>query len=156
MWKCAHFLKAPTDEKVGSTKQNGHILWTRLGKTFSGVIFEFHFHIFLTMMRSQNLTLNVNEIFFLCDRNFYENGGSPATSRKQWVFGLEGDVEGEGKQRGVDRPWTVDGHLWTYTSESSLSKVFKYHVTKQYPKALLQMSCFVPPTVPNPKIFNLL
>lgn len=40
----------------------------------------------------------------------------PVTSRKQRVFGLERDVEGKGKQCGVDRPRTVDRHLCTHTS----------------------------------------
>ena len=47
------------------------------------------------------------------------------------MFGLEGDVEGEGEQRGVDGPRTVDGHLWTHTSRTLLSNLFKYIVTKQ-------------------------
>lgn len=61
-------------------------------------------------------------------RHFYEDGGSPVTSGKQRVFGLEGDVKGKGKQRGVDRPRTVDGHLRT---DGKTLDLFTYHVTKQ-------------------------
>lgn len=60
---------------------------------------------------------------------FYENGGLPVTSRKQRMFGLERDVEGEGKQCGVDGPRTVDGHLGTDTSGTLLSNLLKYLVS---------------------------
>lgn len=41
------------------------------------------------------------------------------------MFGLEGDVEGEGEQRGVDGPRTVDGHLRTDASKT-LPKLFEW------------------------------
>jgi len=46
---------------------------------------------------------------------------SPVPSGEKSVFGLEGDVEGEAEQRGVDGPRTVDGHLWTDTSGTTKS-----------------------------------
>lgn len=64
-------------------------------------------------------------------RYFCESEDSPVTSRKQRVFGLERDVEGEGEQRGVDGPRTVDRHLWTDISKTLLSNLLKYLVTKQ-------------------------
>lgn len=82
----------------------GHILHTHLDVLPAGV-------------RSQICMIEhiilLSYIIFSAKRHFPWNTDSPVTSRKQRVFGLEGDVEREGKQSGVDRPRTVDGHLWT-------------------------------------------